>query len=122
MGNKKDRSAEGSRRHFLARSGALATAGYLAPAELLSAEKPGSQPKSKTALKRIGVVTTVYRPMSHSYHICRRFLDGFHREGVHYQPNFTVTRMYIDQYPGSDIGRRDAKLQRRRGRGRTFLS
>jgi len=76
------------------------------PSTLLAgppADSPMKQPQ------RIAAVNTVYRPMSHAHHICRRFLVGFEHNGFHYQPAFRVVRMYNDQYPVNDIGRRDAK-------------
>ena len=38
--------------------------------------------------KPIAVVTTVYRPLSHSYHIGGRFLYGYTLAGKPHVPNF----------------------------------
>src|SRR5262249_47294771 len=93
-----DRSLPCSRRKFLASAAPLPlTAGL----ELVGAEPddPSSYltrpPKpTKGERKPIAVVCTVYRPMSHAYHIAGRFIHGYARAGKHHVPRHYVSSIY----------------------------
>jgi len=93
-----------SRRQFS--QSALAAA--LGGAALLAGQVRGQTPAKEPAkpAKRIAAVTSIYRMRSHAYHIAGRFIHGYGIEGVHHQPPFQLARMYNDQYPDNDLGRK----------------
>jgi hypothetical protein len=104
-----DRELRLSRRKFLAGAAALTLAG--------GAPAPGGEsapaanfltrpPKPATVgRKPLAVLTTVYRPMSHSYHIAGRFLLGYPRNGALHVPSFYVKGIAVDQTPDNDLSR-----------------
>jgi hypothetical protein len=53
-------------------------------------------------MKRIAVVTTVYRYLSHAQHIGDRFLVGYPRDGAWHKPDMKVVSLYVDQTPDGD--------------------
>ena len=85
-----------TRRNFLA----LGAAGGLAP-WAWAAE--GSPPK------RVAVVTTIYRYLSHAQHIADRFMVGYPFEGRWQQPNLKVVSLFVDQKPDTDQSAERAK-------------
>lgn len=94
-----------SRREFLATSAALGAATLIGPrfsGSVVAAE--GERPEPKT-LPRVAGINSVYYFKSHAYHIEGRILDGYHREGVHHQPQLKLARMFNDQYPANDLSR-----------------
>src|SRR5262249_1733987 len=107
-----DRRLRCSRRKFLAASAAALTlagspgeAGAdVAAAPKLSRTRP---PKlSPTGRKPLAVVTTVYRPLSHSYHIAGRFIHGFALGGKFHVPKQYVASMFVHQTPkDTDLSR-----------------
>jgi hypothetical protein len=97
-----------SRRKFLASAAAFTLAGGVsAPA----AEPQGDLPLSRTrpakpsnqGRKPLAVLTTVYRPLSHAYHIAGRFLHGYARGGKLHVPKHYVHSLYVDQTPDNDL-------------------
>ena len=54
------------------------------------------------APKRIAVVATVYRYLSHAQHFADRFLVGYPHEGRWHRPNAKVVSLYVDQRPEGD--------------------
>ena len=50
-------------------------------------------------MKRIAVITTIYRYLSHAQHFADRFLVGYPREGRWHRPNMKVVSLYVDQKP-----------------------
>lgn len=88
-----------ARRKFLA-SLAAAGAGSFAHGPSLGADPPEQRKP------RIASINSIYRFRSHAYHIAGRFIFGYNREGVHHQPPFQLVRMYNDQYPVDDLGRK----------------
>jgi hypothetical protein len=78
-----------TRREFL-QFGAAAT-GLL----LSGAESP--------APKRLAIVATVYRYLSHAQHIGDRFLVGYPYAGAWHKPNIKVVSLYVDQKPEGDL-------------------
>jgi hypothetical protein len=52
--------------------------------------------------KRLAIVATVYRYLSHAQHFCDRFLVGYPHEGRWNMPNTQVVSMYVDQRPAGD--------------------
>ena len=53
-------------------------------------------------MKRIAVITTVYRYLSHAQHFTDRFLVGYPKEGRWHHPNMKVVSLYVDQKPEGD--------------------
>ena len=124
-----DRQQRCSRRKFLASAAALTLAGGVTA----QAETPqGSLPLSRTrptkpsikGRKPLAVISTVYRPLSHAYHIAGRFLFGYARGGQLHVPKHYVHSLYVDQMPDNDLSRNVARdfgvrvtnFDRKRGR------
>ena len=61
------------------------------------------------ATKRIAIVATVYRYLSHAQHIGDRFLVGYPREGAWHKPDMKVVSLYVDQKPDTDQSAARAK-------------
>src|SRR5262249_50415874 len=55
--------------------------------------------------KPLAVVTTVYRPLSHAYHIAGRFLHGYRRGGKVHVPRHYIHSLFADQLPENDLAR-----------------
>jgi hypothetical protein len=53
-------------------------------------------------MKRLAIVTTIYRYLSHAQHIGDRFLVGYPRNGRWHRPNMKVVSLYVDQKPEGD--------------------
>ena len=60
-------------------------------------------------MKRIAIVTTIYRYLSHAQHIGDRFLIGYPREGAWHTPDMKVVSLYVDQKPEGDQSAERAK-------------
>ena len=60
-------------------------------------------------MKRIAIVATVYRYLSHAQHIGDRFLVGYPRDGAWHKPDMKVVSLYVDQKPDSDQSAARAK-------------
>jgi hypothetical protein len=110
-----DRHLRCSRRKFLAQAAALTLAGGL-PNTASAAEASGVQsfrarPPKPTieGRKPIAVVCTVYRHLSHAYHIAGRFLLGYARDGRFHVPGHYVRSLYVDQVPENDLSREMGK-------------
>jgi hypothetical protein len=105
-----DRQQRCSRRKFLASAAALTLAsGVPTQADTpqgalpLSRTRPG-KPSTK-GRKPLAVISTVYRPLSHAYHIAGRFLHGYARGGQLHVPRHYVHSLYVDQTPENDLSR-----------------
>ena len=59
--------------------------------------------------KRIAVIATVYRYLSHAQHIGDRFLIGYPRNGTWHKPDMKVVSLYVDQKPDGDQSAARAK-------------
>src|SRR4051812_5994121 len=81
-----------SRRSFL---------GAAAAASVLSAQT--DRPK------RIAIVTTIYRYLSHGQHMGDRFLVGYPYAGAWQKPDLKVVSLYVDQHPEGDLSQARAK-------------
>src|SRR5581483_2750467 len=96
-----DRKLRCSRRKFLASAAALTFSGGLSNTATSADDVTSFRarpPKLTTAgRKPIAVVCSVYRPMSHAYHIGGRFILGYPREGRLHVPGHYVRSMYVDQ-------------------------
>ena len=60
-------------------------------------------------MKRIAIVATVYRYLSHAQHIGDRFLVGYPRNGTWHKPDMKVVSLYVDQKPEGDQSAARAK-------------
>jgi hypothetical protein len=99
-----DRQQRCSRRKFLASAAALTLAGGVSAQPAgpegslpLSRTRPGKP--SKKGRKPLAIISTVYRPLSHAYHIAGRFLYGYARGGQLHVPKHYVHSLYVDQTP-----------------------
>ena len=57
---------------------------------------------TSTEPKRIAVIATIYRYLSHAQHFADRFIVGYPREGIWHRPNARVVSLYVDQRPEGD--------------------
>jgi hypothetical protein len=69
----------------------------------LAAAAQGSNPR------RVAVITTIYRYLSHGQHIGDRFLVGYPHDGTWHMPNVKVVSLYVDQKPDGDLSQERAK-------------
>jgi hypothetical protein len=60
-------------------------------------------------MKRIAIIATVYRYLSHAQHIGDRFLVGYPRDGAWHKPGMKVVSLYVDQKPEGDQSAARAK-------------
>ena len=60
-------------------------------------------------MKRLAIVATVYRYLSHAQHIGDRFLVGYPRNGKWHKPDVKVVSLYVDQKPEGDQSAARAK-------------
>jgi hypothetical protein len=109
-----DRRLRCSRRKFLAQAAGLTLAGNLAAGVAAGDADVGQFRTRPTRLsqqnrKPIAVVCTVYRPMSHAYHIAGRFIHGYARQGQFHVPRQFVSSLYVDQRPENDLSREIAR-------------
>jgi hypothetical protein len=110
-----DRRLRCSRRKFLAQAAALTLSGGLP--QTARADTPESAttfrarpPKpAQGNRKPIATICTVYRPMSHAYHIAGRFIHGYPRDGHFHVPAHYVRTLYVDQTPDNDLSREVAR-------------
>jgi hypothetical protein len=105
-----DRQLRCSRRKFLASAAALTLAGGVADARRTDDQPPATDKPSEfrpdtKGRKPLAVVTTVYRALSHSYHIAGRFLWGYYRNGELHIPKHYVHSLYVDQTPDNDLSK-----------------
>jgi hypothetical protein len=61
------------------------------------------------ARKRLAIVTTVWRYLSHAQHMGDRFLVGYPWEGQWHRPAMDVVALYVDQKPAGDLRAERAK-------------
>ena len=52
--------------------------------------------------KRIAVIATIYRYLSHAQHFADRFMVGYPYEGRWHRPDTQVVSLYVDQRPEGD--------------------
>lgn len=68
----------------------------------LRAEASGTPP-AEDSVKRIAIVTTVWKYQSHAQHMGDRFLVGYPRHGRWHKPPVKVVSLYADQKPEGDL-------------------
>src|SRR5262245_66586981 len=110
-----DRKRRCSGRKFLRQAAAATLAGSLPPlatanhaADVVSFRARPPKP-SLEGRKPIAVICTVYRPLSHAYHIAGRFVLGYPRDGRFHIPRHYVHALYVDQEPDNDLSREIAR-------------
>ena len=59
--------------------------------------------------KRIAVITTIYRYLSHGQHMGDRFLVGYPHNGAWHKPDMKVVSLYVDQKPEGDLSEKRAQ-------------
>jgi hypothetical protein len=70
--------------------------------------KPAAQAKGSTPIpasgshKKLAIITTVWRYLSHAQHMGDRFLVGYPFEGKWHRPAIDVAALYVDQKPEGD--------------------
>jgi hypothetical protein len=60
-------------------------------------------------MKRIAIVSSIYRYLSHAQHMGDRFLIGYPHEGKWHKPEVQVVSLYVDQKPQGDQSAERAK-------------
>lgn len=53
-------------------------------------------------MKRIAIITTIYKYLSHAQHMGDRFLVGYPHQGGWHKPGMKVVSLYVDQKPQGD--------------------
>src|SRR5687767_3604989 len=86
-----------NRRSFIQRSAAAGTVIAAAP------HVRGALFSSKR--KRVAILITEVRKMSHGQHFLDRLLGGYGWQGRHHKPEIEVVSMYVDQFPENDLSR-----------------
>lgn len=59
--------------------------------------------------KRIAVITTIYRYLSHAQHMADRFLVGYPLNGRWHRSKMKVASLYVDQKPEGDLSEARAR-------------
>ncbi len=54
------------------------------------------------APKKVAIITTIYRYLSHAQHMGDRLLEGYPQNGKWHKPNVKVVSLYVDQKPEGD--------------------
>jgi len=92
---------------FLSRRSFLETTGAgLVGSPLAFGQQP--KPEPKPPRKKMAIVTTVWRYLSHAQHMGDRFLVGYPMNGQWHQPRLDVVSLYVDQKPKGDLSRQRA--------------
>jgi hypothetical protein len=88
-----------TRREFLEATGAATLAGRLAWADQAA---DGGR-------KKLAIIATVWKYLSHAQHIGDRFLVGYPHDGKWHHPQMDVVSLYVDQKPEGDQSGQRAK-------------
>jgi hypothetical protein len=96
-----------SRRSFLGVAAGLCLAGDR-PATPEDRPRCDPPPRPEKAPKKLAVVTTTYYYLSHAYHVCGRFLNGYLRDGKMHYPDFGIAGMYVEQQGANDLSKEHA--------------
>jgi hypothetical protein len=102
-----------SRRKFFAASAAAGLALTDAPADDGVENPPLSRTRpaklSRKNRRPLACVCTVYRPLSHAYHIAGRFLTGYALNGKLHVPKHYLHSVFVHQTPDNDLSKDLAK-------------
>jgi hypothetical protein len=82
---------------------AAASAAMSVPAQPRAAEP------ARDGRKTMAIVTTVWRDLSHAWHMGERFLVGYPVGGKWHKPDIEVVSAYVDQRPSNDLSQSRAK-------------
>jgi hypothetical protein len=107
-----DRNSRLSRRKFLAGAAALTIASSASAKDTAKTNNSSCSRPPRPSIegrKPIAVITTVYRPLSHAFHITARFLHGYVRNGEFHVPQHFVRSICVEQTPDNDLSREIAK-------------
>lgn len=63
------------------------------------------RPSRSSAVKKVAILATVVRKMSHAQHFIDRFLEGYGWQGRHHYPEVKLASLYVDQFPEDDLAR-----------------
>lgn len=112
-----DRKHRCSRRKFLLQAAALSVGGSLTgtgdaqePADSSFRTRPPKPVRGQR--KPIAALCTVYRPLSHAYHIAGRFIHGYTLGGKFHVPEQYVASLHVEQLPENDLSRDLARAHR----------
>jgi hypothetical protein len=94
-----------SRRGFLGAAAAAASGISLDAPPPEGRPRCTPPPRPDKPAKKLAVVTTACYYLSHAYHVCGRFLNGYLRDGRMHYPDFGVASMHIDQTDKSDLSK-----------------
>ncbi len=88
---------------MLSRRSFLGTVGAGAVAASLEAGEPAA------ASKKLALVTTEWRYLSHAWHMAERFLVGYPIRGQWHRPPLDLVSAYVDQTPANDLSKKRAE-------------
>jgi hypothetical protein len=71
--------------------------------EFISTTAVGATALAQAQPKRIAIIATVYKYLSHAQHIGDRFLIGYPWGGEWHKPDAKVVSLYVDQKPSDDL-------------------
>ena len=74
----------------------------------LSGPLAGAEPPREAGRKKMAIVATEWRYLSHAQHMGDRFLVGYPLGGTWHQPRLDVVALYVDQQPDGDLSRQRA--------------
>ena len=58
--------------------------------------------QTATGPRRLAIIATIYRHLSHAQHFADRFLVGYPYEGRWHRPDVRIVSLYVDQKPEGD--------------------
>lgn len=105
-----------SRRKFLAQAAGLTLAAGAPQVAAGQSTDPQASFRARpvklptTGRKPIAALCTVYRNMSHAYHIAGRFIRGYTKEGRFHVPGQFVRTMRVEQMPDNDLSAEIARV------------
>ena len=102
-------SSHWTRRRFLAASASAAAVSAVAALGSACSGPHVRTDAKTTRRKKVALIISEVRKMSHGQHFLDRFLEGYGWEGKHHHPPFEVAALYADQFPEGDLARERAK-------------
>jgi hypothetical protein len=94
-----------TRRRFLSSIAetATASAGVIALAGCASGRGKPLSDVTPARRKRVALIATEVRKLSHAQHFVDRFLEGYGWQGEHHHPPMDLVSLYVDQFPQGDL-------------------